>query len=190
MSHPPVVVVDSKDKVIDWAPLPKAWSEGLAHRIVYVVIQDKDDRLLLHRRAKDMVLYPGCWDTVGGHVDVTPDYEESARIELREEAGIDDAILEEIAYFYSDEPYSDGKLPKRFIKIFKTHHNGDPGNTNEEEVAETKWFTLKELDKLVKAHPQDIAIGLKFCLPFIMEGYEDYQNIPTGQTKGSLLNLR
>lgn len=168
MAYPPVVVVNSDDKVVGWSPLSEAWEKELVHRIVYVIVEDSQGRILLHQRAQSMQLYPGRWDTVGGHVDVTPDYEESARIELREEGGVEDEPLEEIAYFYSDLPYSNGTRAKRFIKIFRVRYDGDVGHLDDEEVAATRWYTKEELAQFKKDSPEQIAIGLEICLPYIL----------------------
>lgn len=190
MGYPPAVIVDQNDKVVDWKPLPEAWDKGLIHRLVYVIVQDAQGRLLLHQRSDKMVLDPLRWDTVAGHVDVTPDYEESARIELREEAGIHDADLEEIAYFYADSPYHDGKNRRRFIKIYKVAHEGGTSQPNDDEVAATRWFTKEELAQLVSAEPSKISLGLEICLPYIMDGYEDHGHQAAGQTHRPVLNIR
>jgi len=173
MAYPPVVIVDTKDVVVDWRPLTEAWDRRLIHRLVYVIVEDKQGRVLLHQRAPTMALYAGAWDTVAGHVDVTPDYEESARIELREEGGIEDAHLEEVAYFYSEAPYRDGKLPRRFIKIFRAVHDGPIAAPNDDEVAAIRWFTKEEVRNLAQ-DPEKIAFGLEVCLPYIIGSNEDH----------------
>jgi isopentenyldiphosphate isomerase len=176
MAYPPVVIVDSKDAVIDWRPLSEAWEKRLIHRVVYVIVEDMHGRVLLHRRAAHMTIYPSAWDTVAGHVDVTPDYEESAHIELREEGGIDDARLAEVAYFYTEKPYRDGKRPKRFIKIFRTQHDGATVTPNDDEVAASRWFTKDEIKKMAAEHPEDLAFGLEVCLPYILGTHEDHSH--------------
>lgn len=189
MTYPPVVIVDAKDRVVDWAPLGDAWAKGLIHRLVYVIVEDGQGRVMLHKRAPGMLLYPGCWDTIAGHVDVTPDYEESARIELREEGGIDDAELEEVAYFYSEAPYHDGKYPKRFIKIYRTVCGAQTARPEDHEVSETRWFTKKDLLELKNSAPEKFAFGLELCLPYIIDGYEDYQHQAAGQAERPLLHI-
>jgi isopentenyldiphosphate isomerase len=116
-----------------------------------------------------MVLDPGRWDTVAGHVDVTPDYEESARIELREEGGIEDVPLDETAYFYADSPYHNDIHPKRFIKIFRVRHDGKTAKPSDDEVAATRWFTKEELRTLGTEHPEQLAVGLEICMPYILD---------------------
>ncbi|HEY5805796.1 MAG TPA: NUDIX domain-containing protein [Candidatus Saccharimonadales bacterium] len=184
------MVVDSDDVVIGASPLAKAWAEGLAHRIVYVVVEDSQGRVLLHRRAPGMVLDPNRWDTVGGHVDISPDYEESARLELLEEAGIEAGDLQEVAHFYSETPYNNGTHPKRFIKIFWLRYDGEPDVQGDDEVSASRWFTKQEIASLKDSHPEQIAIGLEICLPYILKEYEDHEHQAAGQTNRPLFHLR
>jgi isopentenyldiphosphate isomerase len=190
MAYPPVVIVDADDKVIGWSPLTGAWEKQLIHRVVYVIVEDNHGRVLLHRRSANMHLFPGRWDVVGGHVDVTPDYEESAMIELREEGGIEDEPLEEAAYFYAETPYDKVEHPKRFIKIFRLRYDGKLGEADDHEVAAIRWFAKSELKQLQKNHPEQVAAGLDVCLPYILEGYEDNEHQAAGQTHRPVLNLR
>jgi 8-oxo-dGTP pyrophosphatase MutT (NUDIX family) len=166
MNYPPVVIVDAQDEVIGAAMLADAWDKGLIHRIVFIIVEDSRGRILLHKRAPAMRLYPDCWDVPGGHVDIIPDYLETARIELREEAGITDAELTEVAHMYLDEPYAGGVPAKRFIKIFHTRADvaGEPADA--EEVATMRWFTPQAIAQLPK---DKIAEGLRRCLPYIQK---------------------
>jgi 8-oxo-dGTP pyrophosphatase MutT (NUDIX family) len=167
MAYPPVVIVDDSDKVVGSAPLADAWEKGLIHRIVFVIVWDDTGRVLLHRRDPNMQLFAGRWDTAGGHVDVTPDYEESARLELSEETGLDGGKLTELAHLYTDDPYDNGVRAKRFVKIYSvnSNHHGEPG---EGEVTELRWFTPAEVAELAKDAGQ-IADGLHRSLPFILK---------------------
>lgn len=189
MAYPPVVIVNANDKVVDWRPLPEAWEKGLIHRIVAVVIEDSQGRILLHKRATNMKIYPGRWDTVGGHVDVTPDYEESAKLELCEEAGINDAELDEVATFYLEEPYDNGVRAKRFFKVFWTRYDGEPGQADSTEVSAIKWFTKGEILELSK-HPEQVSECLHRCLPYILDRHEDYEHQAAGQADRPVLYIR
>lgn len=190
MAYPPVVIVDENDKVVGSAMLADAWEKSLIHRIVFVIIENREGRVLLHKRADDMKLYPGRWDTAGGHVDVTPDPKESARIELREEVGIDDVELTEVAHFYCDEPYDNGVCARRFIYVYHTDYDGQPGKLGDGEAVDTKWFGRSELADLAGKHPELVAEGLFRCLPYILKDDENNRNQATGQENGSLLHIR
>jgi 8-oxo-dGTP pyrophosphatase MutT (NUDIX family) len=169
MVYPPVVVVNTDDKVIGSAPLSEAWNKGLIHRIAFVVLEDKRGRILLQKRAPNMQLFAGRWDTIGGHVDITPDYEETARLELQEEMGITGPYLAEVAHVFTDDPYDNGVRAKRFIKVFWAHYDGELGELGKDEVTEAHWFTMQEIAALAAKHPDQVAEGLHRCLPYILD---------------------
>lgn len=190
VTYPPVVIVNRQDKVIGWAPTAEAWASGLIHRITCVVVEDGRGRILLQKRAPGMKISPGCWDVVSGHVDVTPDYEESARVELQEEVGIEDVALEEADYFYCQEPYDNGVPAKRFTKVFIARDDGGPGELGKDEVIEARWFTRQEIEALKDEHPELVAESLWRCLPVILEGYEDHRHQAAGQADRQVLDIR
>ncbi len=47
-----------------------------------------DGRVLLEERSADALVYPGCWDTPGGHVEAGEDPEQALVREVREELSI------------------------------------------------------------------------------------------------------
>jgi isopentenyldiphosphate isomerase len=160
MKFPPVVIVDDQDNIVGEAMLEDAWEQGLIHRVVIIVLEDKKGRILLQRRSPHVGLYPNCWEiTAAGHVDVTPDYKESAAIELQEEIGLE-VPLKEAAHYYTDEPYADGTPAKRFVKIFRGRTEQLPDTLSEFEVSKVRWFTKAELHKLMKERPEEVAISL------------------------------
>lgn len=167
MAYPPVVIVDEQDRVVGSAMLAEAWEKGLIYRLVMVVVEDSQGHVLLHRRSPSMKLFPNRWDTVGGHVDVTPDYLKSAQMELREEAGIEHAELEKLAHEYTEELYDGGVLGKRFVTIYRARYDGEPGVANDDEVVEMRWFSREEIAELAKHHEQ-VAECLRRCLPYIV----------------------
>lgn len=168
MGYPPVVIVDEHDKVVGAAPLSEAWDKGLIHRTVFVIVENDEGEVLLHRRAPGMVLFPGCWDIAGGHVDVTPDYMESAKLELHEEVGINGIGLAQLDRVYTEEPYDNGIRAKRFVTIFRCRTD-EPGRLGEDEAVEVRWFTKQEIAVLAAEKPELMAEGLRRCLPYITE---------------------
>src|SRR5262245_24797700 len=113
------------------------------------MVENSRGQLLLHKRAPGMRLYPSCWDvSAGGHVDVTPDYLETAKIELFEEVGIKDVPLAEIGYGYYEDVYPGGMPAKRFIKFYSATYDGEPGALAADEVVEVRWCTRVEAARL------------------------------------------
>jgi isopentenyldiphosphate isomerase len=114
MNYAPVVIVDEEDRVIGAAPLKEVWKKGWMHRIVRIMVEDTDGRVLLQKRSKHMELFPECWDhSAAGHVDEGDSYEQAAERELQEELGISGFDLKEIAYYPTKGEYKERKLSSR-----------------------------------------------------------------------------
>lgn len=121
--------------------------------------------MLLQRRAGG-VLSPGCWDfSTSGHVDIGEDYNVAALRELQEEIGVQGVSLREIDRTKYEKTDEAGRIFRRFAVTFTgvVDHNYafklDP-----REVAEVRWFTVDEAEKIVKISPDNVTSGLKQLL--------------------------
>lgn len=169
MSYPPVVVVNEKDEVVGEAMLADARAKGLIYRIVFVIAKDPAGRILLQKRAPEMLMYPGCWDvSAAGHVDGGRTYEQAAALELSEEIGVRDAELKEIAHYYTDDPLWGGVQARRFVKIYEIELDALPRQLEQGEVSEVRWVTKEELADLATREPDKLAEGLQYSLPYIL----------------------
>jgi isopentenyldiphosphate isomerase len=162
MAYPPVVIVDEQDNAVGEAPLQEALAKGLIHRVVFVILENTQGEVLLQRRSAHMRLFPGCWDiSAGGHVDDGHSYIEAARIEVAEELGIEAQLgLEEVAHFYTEQPYPDQPVVRRFVKVYRIRFDELPHTLEAQEVSEVRWFSKDDLAKLVSDDPKKIASGL------------------------------
>ena len=87
-----VDLVDEHDRVIEVVTRAEMRARGASvrHRACYVAVLTSDDRLVVHRRADWKDVYAGWWDVCfGGVLDAGEAWDDAARRELREEAGID-----------------------------------------------------------------------------------------------------
>ncbi len=161
MGNLPIQIVDEQDNPVGAATKQEAWSQGLIHRIVRIMLEDENGLILLQKRATAKDLYPGCWDnSVSGHVEKDEAYEVAAARELQEELGIETPLTEVGKY------YVDFKLGERRLRRFTTFYTGKITHKSvlklrAEEVAGTQWFTVGEVKALVEREPQNIADGLK-----------------------------
>lgn len=82
-------VIDENNTVIDTATRTDVHKKGLLHREVYVWIVTPDNKLIFQNRSANKDTFPGLLETsMGGHVSIGMNYEESAVRELKEETGI------------------------------------------------------------------------------------------------------
>ena len=160
-----IQIVDENDQPIKGATKREAQQQGLWHRIVRVLLTDSDGNLLLQRRG-DRVLSPGCWDfSTTGHVDVGEQYIESAIRELQEEIGVSGIPLREINRLTYDQTDEKGRIFRRFDVTFigEIKHEYD-FKLEPNEVAEIRWFTVDEADKLIETSPEKVTTGLRLLL--------------------------
>jgi isopentenyldiphosphate isomerase len=161
VSHAQIAVVDENDQPVGVFPKEEVWAKGLLHRIVRIMVEDDKGRVLLQRRSPHMDTYPNTWDhSAAGHVDEGEDYSEAARRELAEELGIKDVMLEEIDYYQTRDVFQK-RIMNRFNKLYKAYLNNPSLKLQKSEVSDTQWFTVKDVQKLIADHPDQVAEGLR-----------------------------
>lgn len=156
-----ILVVDENDKPIGEFSKDEVWQKGLLHRIVRIMVEDEEGRILLQKRSMEVETFPGCWDhSAAGHVDAGEDYEEAAKRELQEELDISDATLHKVAIYRTSNTFNGRKL-NRFNALYKaTVSSSQAIKPQESEVSEARWFTLDEVKKLIAEQPSGVTDGL------------------------------
>jgi isopentenyldiphosphate isomerase len=176
--YPPLPIVDKNDQIVGEASLSDIYKQGFIHRVVLIILQDPDGRILLQRRSPDMATNANRWDvSAAGHVDAGEDYNSAAARELEEELGIKDIELKEIAYYFSDQVL-EGKKLRRFMKIFSATMPGSTNfSINKEELSEVQWFEIDKLRELLKQQPQEFNNDLNEILDKTKDQlYENHSN--------------
>ena len=142
--------------------MEEAWAKGLYHRIVRIVVEDSDGRLLLQKRAPTKELYPDFWDSAAsGHVDAGEDYETAAKRELKEELGVNVTVLEELERYRSNRE-TDGRKLNRFSITYRVIvPPNSPVTIDEKELAEARWFTIQEINQILDDNSAKITNGLR-----------------------------
>lgn len=84
-------VVDYRGNVIGHAPRTIVHGNpSLIHRVVHVLVFNRNGDILLQKRSRNKDVAPGKWDTsVGGHVGIGEDLLASSIREMSEELGIE-----------------------------------------------------------------------------------------------------
>jgi 16S rRNA (adenine1518-N6/adenine1519-N6)-dimethyltransferase len=165
-----ITFVDAKDNVIGVGSKEDAWSKGIIARISRIYVFNSQGEFLLQKRSDNHPSAPGKWDqSAAGHVDEGESYFEAALREAKEELGIEGLELQELKKYYTDEKDEADKIKKRFNMLYKTVYDGEI-NFGEDEVSETKWIQLSELEVWMKESPQDFTEGF-------MQSYQVYKSL-------------
>jgi isopentenyldiphosphate isomerase len=82
-------IVDESGKIIGEETRENIHNQGLLHREIHVWFYTPKGEVIFQHREKDKDTYPDLLDaTVGGHVEIGSDYENTSLQELAEETGI------------------------------------------------------------------------------------------------------
>jgi isopentenyldiphosphate isomerase len=152
-----IQIVDKNDQPIGASTRQEAWATGSFYRLVQIVLRDQEGNFLLQKRSMNKPLYPGRWtNAASGHVDEGENYEDSAPRELKEEIGVS-VPLTFVGKFLVQKT-EDGRIINQFNGIFEgTVPHATKFVLQPEEVTEIKWFTPKELQKLISNSPDDFT---------------------------------
>ena len=108
----------------------------------------REGRLLLERRPPDARVYPGCWDTPGGHVEAGETPEAALARELAEELGI---VPERfmLGVVQDDLEPGTGTFYRHYVYVVRAWE----GTPRSREAREVRWFPLEEAEKLPSLNP-------------------------------------
>ncbi len=140
----------------------QAIKNGSIRMVSRVMLINKDGQYLLQKRADDMFVYPGFWDSsAAGHVDEGETEQDAAYRELAEEVGISDVKLTKAYEIYNETEENHGYLSKTYSHVYFGEFDSamktlkiDPA-----EVSEVKWFSVNEL-KYLASQPNSVTEGL------------------------------
>src|SRR4051812_37519762 len=100
-------IVDEQDRVIGQSARGEAYAKGLRHRCAAVLVRDAEDRIFVHRRTAEKLVFPSLYDMfVGGVVGAGESYDEAALREAEEELGVSGLPRPErlFTFLYEDGP--------------------------------------------------------------------------------------
>ena len=154
-----IPIVDENDNIIKIADGKGEidLNPELIYRVSSLWITNSKQEVLLARRAWNKIHDPGKWGpAVAGTVEEGETYESNILKEAQEELG-----LKNIKPVLGEKRLKKGKW-NYFSQKFNLVLDQDVSQfkIQENEVAEIKWFSEKELTKELKEHPEDFLKGI------------------------------
>lgn len=136
-------VVDTDGNVLGHATRREVHKNpSLLHRVVHVLVFDRNGNLLLQKRSQHKDIAPDRWDTsVGGHVNPGEDIYTAALREMKEELGIAECKLE-LLYSYSHSNERESELVNTFTCIYE-----GPVAFNHDEIDDVRYWAIEMIRK-------------------------------------------
>jgi isopentenyl-diphosphate delta-isomerase type 1 len=138
-------VLNTEGRVIGLATRSEVHSNpSLLHRVVHIMVFNKQGDLLLQKRSMNKDIGPGKWDTsVGGHVNPGEDVYSAAVREMDEELGI---VLSDLQFLYSYlfKNHRESELVSTFSCVYE---GGVHFNT--EEIDEVRFWHMQSIEEQI-----------------------------------------
>ncbi len=136
-----VAVYDAAGRVTGAAPRGEVYRRGLWHAATGVLVRSGDgERVVLHRRAPDKLVFADTWDCwAGGVVGAGEEPADAAVRELAEELGITGVELAPLPR----ATYDDGRV-RYHAFLFETRWDG-PLRPEPTEISWVGWVSVAEL---------------------------------------------
>ena len=134
-------------------------------RFINIIITNNDRKIVVPKRSSNRRIFPNCYDfSVGGHVNSGEEYEEAAYRELKEELGITNVKLLEVAYF---SPYDSNS--KTFQKVYILKYNNEITNYDQDGIEKLYYMTKEEVKKLMNNKPNLFKTDYFVVMKYLMD---------------------
>ncbi len=156
MSEELVILVDENDNPIGTEEKVKCHlPNGKLHRAFTALLFDEDGRLVITKRAKEKMLWPGDWDgTFASHPRESETYVSSGERRMPEELGIE-GKLDYLHKFEYHVPYKDvGSENEICGTLIGIIDKSTELKKIEGEIDEIRWISAKELLSELKTNSQ------------------------------------
>ncbi len=120
-------------------------------RLVVVAIVERDGKILMGNKVKDMGPYPNTWRLPGGGVEEGESLEDAVKREVREETGLEVTNLEKVALQEDDEPNKHNEMTHYTFHIFRAETTGEEKPSYE--FPELMWVDKLKLKEVPLARP-------------------------------------
>jgi len=134
-----IVRVDENDNIIGEIDKLTAHNDrNIYHRSALIVVYNSKGNVILHQRSFMKSSGAGKWDVFGGHNNIGLTIDQTAKLELLEELGIETQLEFKFKKLYRKEKQSE------FMYIYKTESDG-PYAFDRNEVEQVKEFEITKL---------------------------------------------
>ncbi len=169
-----VTLCDESGTPIKECPIVEAHTHGGKLHLAfsaYVFTPDKR-KLMIHKRAKDKMLWPEKWwtNTCCSHPFQSETAKEAGERRTREELGFSCTLTEHSSFVYkADEPEGRGTEWEYDTMLMGTIDEATLVKPDPKEILEWKWIDVAALVANMKEHPQAYTPWFLIGLPVILK---------------------
>ncbi len=116
-----------------------------------VAVIEKNGKILMGNKAKDVGPYPNTWRLPGGGVEENESPEDAIKREVMEETGLTATKVEKVGYLEDEEPNKHGEMTHYKFHVFRVETTGNERVTKE--FPELRWIEKSEFDSVPLARP-------------------------------------
>jgi isopentenyl-diphosphate delta-isomerase len=166
-----LILVNKNDEVVGYKNKVSCHEgNGTLHRAFSIFIFNNAGHLLMQKRSKQKTLWPLFWsNSCCSHPRKGEEIEEAAERRLREELGIN-TELKFLFKFQYQAKYQNIGSENELCSVYIGKSNA-PVSVNENEIADWKYMTIKELDKEVSHNPDNLTPWFKIEWNRLREKY-------------------
>lgn len=155
-----VILVDERDRETGVCGKLEAHRRDLRHRAFSVFLFDREDRLLLQRRAPVKYHSAGLWaNSCCGHPRVGEDVRAAAERRTHEELGIACRLLPAGTHAY-DAAVGSGLFEREYVHLFVGRFDGVP-DPEPAEVCDIAWLSPAAVRRDIAARPGHYAAWIR-----------------------------
>lgn len=173
-----IILVDEQDRETGLAGKMETHENGWLHRAFSVFLFTRDGEMLLQQRATDKYHSGGLWtNACCSHPLPGEDVDTAAARRLKEELGIETPLKKVFDFIYRAE-FDNGLVEHEFDHVFTGYYSGEiPFNT--EEVMDTDYLSLDEVEERVAASPEEFTPWFRIALPRVAEWWRRNHQLKT-----------
>lgn len=163
-----IILVDENDEFVGVEEKIRTHQLGIRHRAFSIFILNKDNELLLQKRARKKYHSKGQWsNTCCGHPRLGESVERAGHRRLQEEMGFDCEMREVFAFSYRAE-LENNLIENEYDHVLIGEFDGQP-NPNLDEVDDWKWVSLRAAQSDALAQPQEYTRWFTIAISMLSE---------------------
>jgi isopentenyldiphosphate isomerase len=136
-------VIDEQERIIETLPSEEIHHRGLLHRAMHAIVRNAAGQYYVRQRSPALELYPGVWtSSVGEHVFIGEDYDDTAKRATREFLGL------EVPMELVNKVHVHDAIENELVAVYSAQAESIPA-LNPEHSEAGEFMTLAELGRLV-----------------------------------------